>query len=180
MSQLAGLSLAAGVVVAETLHSVGLEGHALKWPNDVLFDGRKLAGILVDVSGEAGGPATAVIGVGINLRIPAADAGAIDQPWTDLAQVGVAPSRNRVAGLLIDRMVDACMAFSSGRLEDFLARWERFDRLRGRPVAIVRGGHVVEGIYRGIAPSGALVLEDAGGRTEHHAGEVSLRMPDAI
>lgn len=179
MSQLTGLSLAAGVVVAETLHNLGLEGHALKWPNDVVFDGRKLAGILVDVSGEAGGPATAVIGVGINLRIPAADASAIDQPWADLAQLGVAPSRNRVAGQLIDRMVDACTTFSNGRLEDFLPRWRRFDRLRGSPVAIVRGEHVVEGVYRGIAPSGALVLEDAGGRTEHHAGEVSLRMPGA-
>jgi len=180
MSQLAGLSLAAGVVVAETLHSLGLEGHALKWPNDVLVDGRKLAGILVDVSGEAGGPAAAVIGVGVNLRIPDADAGAIDQPWTDLCQLGVALSRNRVAGMLVDRMVDACATFSSARLAPFVPRWGRFDSLRGRAVAIVRGEHIVEGVYRGITPSGALVLEDATGRSEHHAGEVSLRMPGTI
>jgi len=177
MSQLAGLSLVAGVVVAETLHCEGLQGHALKWPNDVLVDGRKLAGILVDVSGEAGGPATAVIGVGINLSMPAADAGAIDQPWTDLRRVGVHLSRNRVAGMLVERMVEACTTFSSGRLDPFLERWGRFDGLRGSRVAIVRGEHVVEGVYRGIAPSGALVLEEATGRTEHHAGEVSLRRP---
>ena len=177
MAQLSGLSLAAGVVLAEGLHHLGLDGHVLKWPNDVLLDGRKLAGILVEVSGEAGGPATAVIGIGVNFRIPDAAAAAIDQPWTDLhrAATATAVSRNRLAGVLVDRMIDACGLFSSHRLEPFLARWERFDQLRGTPVALIRGGQVVEGVYRGIAPSGAMILEHAAGTTEHHAGEVSLR-----
>lgn len=179
MSQLAGLSLAAGVVVAEVLQALGLDGHALKWPNDVLVGGRKLAGILLEVSGEAGGPATAVIGVGVNLHLPPSHAQSIEQPWVDLHQLGLAVSRNRMAGMLVDRLVDACTTFSKGRLDPFLPRWEPFDRLRGRPVVIVRGEHAMEGVYCGIAPSGAIVLEGAAGRVEHHAGEVSLRMVDA-
>lgn len=178
MAQLSGLSLVAGVVLAEGLHDLGLDGHVLKWPNDILFDGRKLAGILVEVSGEAGGPATAVVGFGVNFRIPEAAAAAIDQPWTDLHRTScdAALSRNRLAGVLVDRMIDACVLFGAHRLEPFLARWRRFDRLRGTPVLLNRGGDVVEGVYRGIAPSGAMILEHAAGTTEHHAGEVSLRL----
>lgn len=176
ISQLAGLSLVAGIVVAESLHRLGLENHSLKWPNDVVVDGRKLAGVLVEASGEAGGPATAVIGVGINFRVPTSKAALIGQPWIDLRGVGASDiSRNRLAGQLVDRMIEACALFAEERLEPFLPRWHAFDRLRGLPVVVLRGDAAVEGVYRGIAPSGAMILETAQGSSEHHAGEVSLR-----
>jgi len=176
MSQLAGLSLATGAVVAEALQHLGLDGHVLKWPNDILVDGRKLAGILVEVSGEAGGPATAIIGVGVNFRVSASVAACIDQPWTDLQRAGLAGvSRNRLAGVIVDRLIEACGLFAEQRLGPFVARWETFDQLRGQTVAVIRGERVIEGIYCGISPSGAMILENADGRAEHHAGEVSLR-----
>lgn len=176
MSELAGLSLMAGVVLAEVLQDLGLDGHTLKWPNDILVDGRKLAGILVEASGEAGGPATAVIGLGINLSMPAGHGAMIDQPWTDLDRAGVASiSRNQLAGALVDGLTQACVAFSAERLTPFLPRWERFDKLRGQSITVLRGDCSIEGIYRGISPSGALLLENSTGRSEHHAGEVSLR-----
>jgi len=179
MTELAGLSLITGVVVAEVLEQFGLRGHSLKWPNDVLVAGRKLAGILVEASGEAGGPSTAALGVGINFRLSDAQGEHIEQPWTDLARASEQHfSRNEIAGLLIDRLVHACRQFSTHRLAPFLDRWRRFDDLTGESVRIIRGGQPIEGVYRGIASSGALVLENENGRREFHAGEVSLRKGD--
>jgi BirA family biotin operon repressor/biotin-[acetyl-CoA-carboxylase] ligase len=178
MAELAGLSLAAGVAVAEVLNRLGLDGHSLKWPNDVLFDGRKLSGILVEVAGESGGPATAVIGVGVNVRLPDGSGAQIDQPWTDLCRAGMAVSRNDLAGTLVQDLIQACRQFARQGLEPFLARWGRFDRLPGKHVRVTRGDHAIEGVYRGISPSGGMLLENAHGCTEHHAGEVSLRRPD--
>lgn len=176
MTDLAGLSLASGVVVAETLDSLGLRNHTLKWPNDVLHQGRKLAGILLEAAGEATGPAVAVVGVGVNFHVPNEQGQQIDQPWTDLRAAGIADlSRNRLAGLLIDGLVDAFAEFSARGLAPFLERWQRFDGLVGRRVCVMRGSQHNDGIYRGVAASGALLLEQDAGLREFHAGEVSLR-----
>ena len=180
MGELSGLSLVAGVVVAEVLAELGLVGHSLKWPNDVLIDNRKLAGILVEVTGEAGGPAAAIIGIGSNVRLPDTVDAEIDQPWIDLHRADAGHiSRNRLAGRLIDQLIAACSVFASRGLEPFIDRWQVFDQMHGKPVRILRGSESVEGVYRGIAASGAVVIEDQVGRREYHAGEVSLRGDDA-
>ncbi len=176
MTELSALSLAVGVVVAESLDELGVRGHALKWPNDLLADGRKLAGILVEVSGEAAGPATAVVGVGVNLRLPTSLGASIDQPWTDLSALpGGNVSRNALAGTLIDRLIGACDLFTREGIAPYLDRWLAFDGHYGHPVRLHSGGRVLEGVYAGIAANGALILENGEGRSEHHAGEVSLR-----
>jgi BirA family biotin operon repressor/biotin-[acetyl-CoA-carboxylase] ligase len=176
LSELSGLSLAAGVVVVEALHRCGVQGLGLKWPNDVLASGRKLSGILVEASGEAAGPSTAVIGVGVNARIPASAAESIDQPWTDLARSGAAClSRNAIAADLVDGLIAACDAFESGPMTDMLDRWSAFDTLVDRDVRIQQGDRWTDGVYRGIAASGAARIETATGLEEHFAGEVSLR-----
>lgn len=177
MAKLTGLSLAAGVAVAESLHARGMRGHTLKWPNDVLVDGSKLCGILLEVSGEADGPASAVIGIGLNFYLPSEVGGKIDQAWTDLQRsCPVSISRNVLAGTIIDRVLSACRDFSIDGLPSFADRWRDFDPLLGQRVRIVHGRlRVEEGIYRGIAPSGAMVLEGPDGLSEHHAGEISLR-----
>jgi BirA family biotin operon repressor/biotin-[acetyl-CoA-carboxylase] ligase len=176
MSDLAGLSLVAGVVVAEVLEQMGLHSHCLKWPNDVLVEGRKLAGILVEASGEADGPSTAIVGIGVNFHLPQRRAGSIDQPWIDLRQASpLAISRNRMAGALVDQLIHAFKLFAAEQLAPFLDRWRRFDGLSGKDVQVMRGDQAVSGIYRGVAASGAMILEDGSGHSEHHAGEVSLR-----
>jgi BirA family biotin operon repressor/biotin-[acetyl-CoA-carboxylase] ligase len=176
MAELAGLSLAAGVAVAEALDRLGVRGPTLKWPNDVLIDDRKVSGILLEVAGEHDGPASAVIGVGVNVRVPATHALHIDQPWTDLHRSGAAGiSRNQLAGALVQDLIQACRLFASQGFTPFLTRWAQFDRLPGEPVRVIRGDQAIEGVYRGITASGAMLLENATGCTEHHAGEVSLR-----
>jgi BirA family biotin operon repressor/biotin-[acetyl-CoA-carboxylase] ligase len=175
MARLGGLSLVAGAVVAEVLEESGSSGHGLKWPNDVLVGESKLAGILLEAAGEAAGPAVAVIGIGINLRLsdPAAT---IDQPWTDWARaVGAPLSRNQLAGRLIDRLVRACREFSQAGLAPFIARWSRYDLLRGQRVTLLRGQDTIQGDYAGIAADGALRLMTDAGAREYHAGEVSVR-----
>jgi len=176
MGDLAGLSLVSGVVLAELLRDQGLAGHTLKWPNDLLHDQRKLAGILVEVSGEADGPATAVIGIGLNMRMPPEYGRRNDQPWTDLAAVGAdGVSRNALATALSERLIDACQQYQLEQLAPFVERWSFFDGLLNRPVQIQVGDSSRHGIYRGISGTGAMVLETGSGLSEHRAGEVSLR-----
>jgi BirA family biotin operon repressor/biotin-[acetyl-CoA-carboxylase] ligase len=176
MAELSGLSLAGGVALAEMLRDQGLQSHALKWPNDVLIDERKLAGILVEVSGEAHGPSTAVIGIGLNVRLPADTGRLIDQPWIDLESTGIgAVSRNRLAGQLVARLIETCLEFQQARLQGFVERWGQFDAYADRQVRLTGPAGVVEGVYRGISAAGAVILDTPAGRCEHRAGEVSLR-----
>ncbi len=175
MQELGGLSLAVGAAVAETL-SHYVPAISLKWPNDLLVDGRKLAGILVDVHGLAEGPVDTVTGIGLNLRMPRGCGEEIDQPWIDLESVaGREFSRNRLAAELSLAVLEALDAFNGSRLTASMESWRRYDNWHGRPVKLVRGEKVISGIHAGIADDGSLRLE-IDGRIEHfHSGEVSLR-----
>jgi len=171
-------SLVAGVVVAEQLAALGVEGVALKWPNDVLWQRRKLAGLLLEVAGESQGPSHLVVGIGINLRMAADQGAAIDQPWVTLAEAlpaEVEGVRNALAGRLAEALLEALADYERVGLAPFLARWGRFDSLLGQPVALHLGERVIRGRYAGIESDGALRLETAEGVRRFQAGEVSLR-----
>lgn len=174
---LAGLSLAVGVAVADALRRLGAPGVELKWPNDVLWRGRKLGGILVEISGEAEGPTRAVVGVGVNHRMPATDGALIDQDWTDLASAipDAQPSRCVLVAALLDRLVGALRQFGASGLAPFLASWDALDGLRGREVVVRTGDQPVAGTALGVAASGALRVLTAAGERQFLAGEVSLR-----
>ena len=168
---LSGLSLVAGIALAEALEPAAVR---LKWPNDLVVQGRKLGGILVNLRNAGEGSCEAVIGVGLNLRLPA-DA-AIDQPWTDLATLGAAPeSRNLLVARLLASLLPALDAFEAAGLAPFQARWQRLDALAGRPVQVLDGPRVHTGESAGISASGALRLRDGAGVREFASGEVSLR-----
>lgn len=174
---LGGLSLVAGAVTAEVLHAAGVEGIALKWPNDLLWSRRKLGGVLLEVSGEAQGPCALVIGIGINLRMTRDASADIDQPWVNLAEIlgHHDLGRHRLAARIIDALLDALARFGRDGLEPFLPLWGRFDAFRGEPVRLRVGEREIRGRALGIAPDGALRLETADGEQCFHAGEVSLR-----
>jgi BirA family biotin operon repressor/biotin-[acetyl-CoA-carboxylase] ligase len=175
--RLGGLSLAAGAVVAEVLSAAGVAGIELKWPNDVLWQRRKLAGLLLEVAGEAEGPSHLVLGLGVNLRLPAGAGDGIDQPWCDLAQAlgGRLPGRNALAADLIGGLWAAAETYGREGIAPFRARWSAFDRLQGAPVELRSGAARLAGIHRGIDDDGALLLETEAGVRPYHAGEVSLR-----
>lgn len=183
LARLGGLSLVAGIVAAEALHALGFEQVRLKWPNDLVAVDeagglRKLGGLLVEGGGEHAGPARAVIGLGLNVRMPAAVAAAIDQPWCDLAGLsrGAAPARNGVAAALLARLLPALEQFDATGLAPFLPRYAALDALAAQPVTVTGAHSVHTGIALGLADDGALRLRlDGGEERNFHAGEVSVR-----
>ena len=165
-----GVSLALGVAAAEALHRVGSTVVRLKWPNDLVADGRKLGGILVETC--SGG---VVAGVGINLALPAAVHEAIGQPCTDLAELGVDAMREALAAALIVAWDEAFDAFLAHGLAPFLPRWQALDALAHRPVRVLSGEQAIEGIACGIDAQGRLLVETDGRRQAFSSAEVSVR-----
>jgi len=179
LARLGGLSLVAGIAVVEALHATGYTDVRLKWPNDVVVPGadglRKLAGILVEGGGEQGGRARGVVGIGLNLHLPA-EAVQIDQPWIDLSQLGgQVPSRNALAGLLLSHLLPGLREFDRDGLSPFVERYAGLDALLGQMIEVRMGDGVQRGIAQGIADDGALRVRLAEGERRFHAGEVSLR-----
>lgn len=176
---LSGLSLAAGVAVVRALESFGLRDAGLKWPNDVLLDGRKLAGLLVDVRGETEGPALVVLGLGLNVQLAARDAAGIDQPWASLHERLTPPvDRNRLAALLIAELVEAFRRYEREGFAPFRAEWERCHLYRDRAVSIQGAHEAVHGTALGVDEHGALQVRDARGEVRSfYSGDVSLRAP---
>lgn len=174
---LATLSLAAGVAIAEALVTLGVAQPTLKWPNDIHYQGRKLGGLLIEIAGERQGPSRAVLGLGLNLHMPAGTGARIDQPWIDLADILQAdlPNRNTIAALCIDRLSAMLAAFPETDPADLLDAWRRFDGYRDRPADLQFGTQSIAGIYRGIDAQGALVLETDAGERRFSAGEIRFR-----
>jgi BirA family biotin operon repressor/biotin-[acetyl-CoA-carboxylase] ligase len=178
--QLSALSLAAGVAVRRALALHGVGDVALKWPNDLLHDGRKLGGILCELRAEAAGPTYAVVGIGLNVALPAAAREAIGatglQP-ASLVDLGLPalPSRSALAAALVGQLGLAFVEFEQLGFGPFHQEWCTADALRSRPVRLLHGEQVVDGIARGIDADGALLVE-AGGRIERIvSGEVTVR-----
>ena len=182
LARLGGLGLVAGLSMAEALHACGLEQVRLKWPNDLVVaaaDGTlcKLGGLLVEGGGENAGPVRAVVGIGVNVRMPDVAAQAIDQPWTDLQALAGegAPSRGRLAAEALARLLPALAQFDRQGLAPFLDRYAALDALAGRQVRVHGGDGVRSGVALGIAADGALRVRIDGVERAVHAGEVSVR-----
>jgi BirA family transcriptional regulator, biotin operon repressor / biotin---[acetyl-CoA-carboxylase] ligase len=175
---LSGLSLAVGVGVMRVLRQYGIEDAGLKWPNDIYWRGRKLAGILIDVSGESSGPCHAVIGVGLNVHLSADQGRAIDQAWVDLQHIldTALPSRNALVASLLDALLAIVCDFDVKTATHYLQEWRRYDCMQGLPATITIGTQQIHGIVRGIDDDGLLLLEDENGELRRFAsGEVSLK-----
>ncbi|MGK3144661.1 bifunctional biotin--[acetyl-CoA-carboxylase] ligase/biotin operon repressor BirA [Pantoea sp. C2G6] len=170
-----GLSLVIGIIIAETLRSLGADDVRVKWPNDIYLHDRKLAGILVELTGKTGDAAQIVMGAGINLTMRSADASQINQGWINLQEAGVTVNRNELAASLINRLRDALPLFEQEGLAPFIARWEALDNFINRPVKLLIGEREVHGIARGIDSQGGLLLEQEGEIKAWVGGEISLR-----
>lgn len=176
-AELSGLSLAMGVAAAEALLAVGYKDFGLKWPNDLLYQGRKLGGILLDLQGESEGPTRVIAGLGINMHMDEDDAGDIEQAWTDLRQLPGPDTlqRNRLAAEVVSHMLRVFSGFQSGGFAEYRERWQQLNAHAGQPVALIMGDDRIEGIVEGVNESGALLLRNESGLASYHAGEISLR-----
>ncbi len=180
-SELSGLSLAIAIATVETLHAFGIaQDLGIKWPNDVLWENHKLAGILIELSGEANGVCSAVIGVGLNVNMPnsALYDRNISQPWTDLQRLTDQKiDRNKLAGMLLNNLIATAALFQKQGLTAFLPQWQKLDLTLNKPVTIITNTTELEGIGRGINEHGHFLLEIKPGQIKHFAsGEVSLRL----
>ncbi|WP_039054658.1 bifunctional biotin--[acetyl-CoA-carboxylase] ligase/biotin operon repressor BirA [Enterobacter sp. Bisph1] len=170
-----GLSLVIGIVMAEVLRDLGAEHVRVKWPNDLYLQDRKLAGILVELTGKTGDAAQIVIGAGVNLVMRKAQAQDISQSWINLQEAGVRIDRNQLASRLIIELRAALQIFEQEGLTPFLSRWETLDNFINRPVKLIIGEKEIFGISRGIDSQGALLLEQDGVIKPWVGGEISLR-----
>lgn len=175
---LGGLSLAVGEAVGRALRESGVERAQVKWPNDVVSDFRKLAGILVEASGEMQGPSTAVIGVGVNYRLGGTVLDRIDQPVTDVSQCSpVAPARGELLARLLATLGRALDDFDRAGFSASRDAWRAMHAYQGRRVRVSPGRDAAfDAEVVDVAPDGALVVATTDGRTLHlSSAEISLR-----
>lgn len=176
MGNLSGLSLAVGVAVVRALESCGAAGLGLKWPNDVLAPAGKLAGILVELGGEFLGPCHAVIGIGVNLYLPAAVRAAIDQPAADLAGLCTPlPTRNTVVAALLRELAEVLDQFAQSGFAPLREAFEQRDLLRGCALTLsdAHGSQAGEGA--GVDARGALLLRQGDTIAAFDSAEVTVR-----
>jgi BirA family transcriptional regulator, biotin operon repressor / biotin---[acetyl-CoA-carboxylase] ligase len=180
-SDLGALGLVVGVCALRALRELGVsEAAALKWPNDLLVGEEKLGGVLIDLRAESAGPASVVIGIGLNVALGSfvlkriAETGT---PATDLrsAGLGTGVSRNEVAAGVVAACVRGLLTFEKEGLKAFLEEWRQADALRGRQVNVAGADGTARGVARGIDLRGALLVETRDGIRRFVSGDVTVR-----
>jgi BirA family biotin operon repressor/biotin-[acetyl-CoA-carboxylase] ligase len=179
IDKVSGLSLLVGIATVNALEKIGVYGVSLKWPNDLYYQGKKLAGILIELNAQATGACHCVIGIGINVRMPPEQAKLIDQPWVDLSQISSENvDRNLLSATLINELQQLLPQYEQTGLQPFLARWFELDCFLNQQVNLLIADNVKAGICRGINEQGALLLECDGKIDEYVGGEISLRLAE--
>lgn len=173
---LEGMSLACGVAVARALAACDVPAVSLKWPNDILHNGAKLGGILLEMTGDPAGSCQVVVGIGLNVNMPRAEG--IDQAWTDLARLcdGQPPGRSHLLGALLSELLPLLASFEADGFARWREAWCALDAYADTPVVLHSGERQLAGIARGVDARGALQLETATtGIQSVFGGELSLR-----
>lgn len=174
---LGGLSQVVGIQVVDALRSAGVDNVGLKWPNDILLDGGKLGGILVELKPAERRGIGIAVGVGINLLLQEQDTASIDQPWR-----AVGPERVSRRALLVDistRILAALERFNHEGFGPFASMWDNYNLYQGQEITIIRGNETFTGTDNGVDVEGNLRLLTDDGEQLHHSGEVSMRPVNA-
>jgi len=176
LNALSGLSLAVGVAIVRALNKLGAQGVMLKWPNDILTEQGKLAGVLIEAQGDMLGPSAVVIGVGLNCNLPASLV-PIGQPACALDEVCAAmPTRNQLMAMLLLELARVLQQFAKSGFAAFREEWERYHFHQNRPIRLQMGdGQTVSGFARGVSDDGELCLETAQGMQCFNSGEVGAQ-----
>lgn len=175
MSALEGLSLTTAIAVERALRRLDIQGVGLKWPNDIYADGRKLAGILLEVTGEYNSHCQVVIGIGLNLSMNESEAKDIDQPWVDLRSLNPDLSRNEVAGVLLDELLTCIDTFQKEGFAPLQEYWSERDIYHESEVSVVSPSQEITGVVKGVNRKGELLLKTSRGMEVISAGELSVR-----
>jgi len=174
--ELAGLSIAISVGVARMLEQMGVLDIKLKWPNDILWHGKKLLGVLLEMHGETSGPCTTIIGIGLNFDMSNLNVD-INQPWCDLNSIlKKLPDRNKFAAKVIDNLIASIQLFECEGLDAFIKSWNHYDVIQDKPIIIKKSDSFEHGVARGIDHTGALLVETNGKVSPLYSGDVSIRL----
>ena len=189
-ASLSGLSLAVGLAAVKGLETLGYQDIALKWPNDLLWRGRKLGGILLEIAGDLAGPCQVVIGIGLNVTMSQLDRQddkqsetdkegfehSIDQPWVDLYEIDAQlADKNRIAAAMLNALLPMLACFETQGFQPLRNQWLSRDAFLDQPVVLHMGDQQVQGVSKGVTDDGSLYLETASGFQSFNGGEVSLR-----
>ncbi len=175
-TSLNALSLACGVAVAQALTGLGLDGIQLKWPNDLMLDGKKTGGILLEARSETASTCDVVIGIGLNVRLPCALKAALDQPVTDLAaHYGTRPGRSRLASSILVEQLATLARVAGGGMADYVAAWRARDYLCDRQVELHLPEQTLSGRVQGVDDNGLLLLKTGAGLSKFSSGELRVR-----
>lgn len=178
---LEGLSLAVGVAVVEAINQFSATQVQLKWPNDLLWQGRKLGGILLEMTGDVSGACQVVVGIGLNVDMPKSQTESIDQPWVNLSEVYAQsrsgqPSRSQLAGAIVDRVFYLLSRYQAQGFSAWRDSWLKLDAFSEQPVVVHTVSQSIEGVAVGVDSSGALQVRLADQSIQiFTGGEVSLR-----
>lgn len=174
-----GLSLVVGIVIAETLNKLCGNKVKVKWPNDLYMNDKKLAGILVELTGKTGDAAHIIIGIGINIGMNKSiikKDETINQAWSALTDEVENIERNELAGNIINTLKKSLLIFEKQGLKPFLSRWFELDNFLERNVKLLIGNDIIVGVEKGINEQGALLLQKENGEIiPYIGGEISLR-----
>lgn len=179
-SALGGASLAVALAVIRALRSLGVDGAQVKWPNDIVHSGCKLAGILIELRGDALGPTDAVIGIGVNVAIPRRARQEIDQPVIDLQTVAGPIDRNQLLAAILRELHAVLTQFEAHGFTVLREEWAAHHAYHDREVEVtLPGGQRVAGRVDGIGGGGELIIDVGGERRTFVSGEMRLRPRDA-
>jgi BirA family transcriptional regulator, biotin operon repressor / biotin---[acetyl-CoA-carboxylase] ligase len=174
-SSLSALSLVVGVAIVRALIRCGATELKLKWPNDIYHHDAKLAGILIEMRSEFGGPCTVAIGVGVNVTLSSDARERINEPITHVsAACASSPSRNNVASKIIDELTSVLTDFERAGFAHYRAEWQHYDLLADRQITIELPDRTVSGIARGIGTDGTLLLEHDGITEPYLSGHIVM------
>jgi BirA family biotin operon repressor/biotin-[acetyl-CoA-carboxylase] ligase len=174
LSELGGLSIVVGMQAVDVLRDMGLEDVGLKWPNDILFQGGKLGGILVELKSQESRGIGIAAGTGINFLLSETDATHIDQAWSAIGHRATI-SRNQFLDDFSRKLIEAFEIFNSDGFLPFGEAWSDYDVYQGQTLRVKRGESWFEGVNEGIDREGNLLIRGADGIEVHNAGEVSMR-----
>lgn len=170
-----GLSLVVGIAIVDALSKLGVSDLGLKWPNDIYYQGRKLAGILVELEGQSSDSCDVIIGAGINVQLPVNATQDIGQPFADIVETGLTLSRNEIAGNVLRHVITLLKEFEQTGFSSFVERWHKYDCFLGHQVELHMGQRIIEGVANGVDAQGGIVLTINDKQESYFGGEISLR-----
>ncbi|MBQ4834503.1 bifunctional biotin--[acetyl-CoA-carboxylase] ligase/biotin operon repressor BirA [Pseudoalteromonas sp. MMG010] len=173
-----GVSIAVGLAVYDAIKALYQIDVALKWPNDIYINNKKLAGVLVELDGQPQGPCQIVMGIGINLNMPTHFSRHIDQPWTDLSEHTTQLQKNKLVAYLTYHLEQRLSQYSETGLQQMYQQWNRLNAFAGECVELNTGHRSWRGICEGIDQHGGIKIRSDGEVKSYYGGEISLRKAD--